>query len=66
MSKCLCTYFKLGGRWPPDFIDVLKARGIEVKVNSHDRWYTEDELIQELKGVDAVLCWRGLFFCKSY
>jgi lactate dehydrogenase-like 2-hydroxyacid dehydrogenase len=55
MSKCLCTYFKLGGRWPADFIDVLKARGIDVKVNSHDRWYTEDELIQELKGVDAVL-----------
>ncbi len=55
MAKCLCTYYELGGRWPPDFIPLLQARGIEVKVNPHDRWYTEDELIQELKDVDAVL-----------
>jgi lactate dehydrogenase-like 2-hydroxyacid dehydrogenase len=55
LPLCLCTYFDLGGRWPTDFIPVLKAHGIDVRLNSHDRWYTEDELVNELKEVDAIL-----------
>jgi len=54
-KKCLFTFFKLGGRWPSDLSKIFESHGIELKTNPLGRWYTEDELIQELKGVDAVL-----------
>ncbi len=54
-KKCLFTFFKLGGRWPSDLSKVFEPHGIELKTNPLGRWYTEDELIKDLKDVDAVL-----------
>jgi len=45
----------LSGRWPSDLSKLLESHGIELKKNPLGRWYTEDELIQELKDMDAVL-----------
>jgi lactate dehydrogenase-like 2-hydroxyacid dehydrogenase len=55
MTKtCLCTW-KLPGRWPADLPKVLNAHDIELRLNPLGRWYTESELVHELRDVDAVL-----------
>ncbi len=54
-KKCLFTFFRLGGRWPDDLSEYLEAHNIELKTNPLGRWYTEDELVEELRDVDAVL-----------
>ncbi len=40
---------------PQPGLDILEKR-CEVKVNSHDRVLTKKELIEEVKGVDGLLC----------
>lgn len=54
-KKCLFTFFRLGGRWPDDLSEYFKDNDIELKTNPLGRWYTEDELIEELRDMDAVL-----------
>lgn len=37
-------------------IDVLRAAGVEVKINPHDRPLSREELLSEVSGAEAVLC----------
>lgn len=60
-KKCLFTFFSLGGRWPPDLPVILKAHEIELKANPLGRWYTEYELSEELKDMDAVLAGGDIY-----
>lgn len=55
MKKSLLTFWKIGARVSADLPELLKKHDIEMKINPNTRWYTEDELIEELQDIDAVL-----------
>lgn len=48
---CLLNYEKYC--WPG--VDALRKYGFELKMNPHGRKYTQEELIQDIKDVDAVV-----------
>jgi phosphoglycerate dehydrogenase-like enzyme len=57
MSKLtvLITLWDIGYRVHEDGVKLLRANGVDVNVNPRDRFYTEQELIDAIKGVDGVL-----------
>jgi glyoxylate reductase len=57
MSKftVLITLWDIGYRVHEDGLELLRANDVDVNVNPNHRFYTEQELIDAIKGVDGVL-----------
>ncbi len=53
--KCLFAFPKAGGRWSLDALTELERESVKVLLNKKGRWLTEEELIEEIKEIDAVL-----------
>ena len=41
---------------PQAGIDILKASGVKMEINPHDRPLTRKELLAEVRGRDGILC----------
>jgi phosphoglycerate dehydrogenase-like enzyme len=54
MSTVLITFWDIGYRVHEDGVELLRANGVDVKVNPRNRFYTEQELIDTIKGIDGV------------
>lgn len=50
----LITFWDIGHRVHEDGVKLLKENGVDVKVNPRSRFYTEQELVETIKGVDGV------------
>jgi D-3-phosphoglycerate dehydrogenase len=50
----LITFWDIGYRVHEDGIELLRANGVDVKVNPRNRFYTEQELVDTIKGIDGV------------
>jgi phosphoglycerate dehydrogenase-like enzyme len=55
LAQCLNMIYTLPESLRERVRERLRAHAIEVTDNSVQRWYTEDELVRGLKGIDAVL-----------
>lgn len=56
MSKfsVLITLWDIGYRVHEDGVKLLRTNGVDVNVNPRNRFYTEQELIDTIKGIDGV------------
>jgi phosphoglycerate dehydrogenase-like enzyme len=50
----LITFWDIGHRVHEDGVRLLKENGVEVEVNPRPRFYTEQELVETIKGKDGV------------
>lgn len=55
MARCLNMIYTLPDNLRERMTKMLNAHSIDVANNSIGRWFTEDELIKGLKGIDATL-----------
>jgi D-3-phosphoglycerate dehydrogenase len=51
----LITFWDVGHRVHEDGVKLLRANDVDVKVNPRNRFYTEQELVEAVKGIDGVL-----------
>jgi lactate dehydrogenase-like 2-hydroxyacid dehydrogenase len=50
----LITFWDIGYRVHEDGVELLRANDVDVKVNPRNRFYTEQELVDTIKGIDGV------------
>ena len=51
----LITVYDIGHRIHQDAVELLRKNGVTVKVNANNRYYTESELLDAIRGIDGVL-----------
>jgi glyoxylate reductase len=64
LVKCLNMMYMLPEELKKEITKRLNAYGIEVIHSELQRWYTEDELIEKLKGIDATLAGGEIYSSK--
>jgi D-3-phosphoglycerate dehydrogenase len=50
----LITFWDIGYHVHEDGLELLRANGVDVNVNPRNRFYSEQELIDTIKGIDGV------------
>jgi len=51
----LITVWDIGHRIHDDAVELLQKNDVRVKVNPNSRYFTESELLDEIRGIDGVL-----------